>query len=381
MASEFVYVLVAGVAILVVGGVLAGMADGTGIGQQDEAGGEDRLLASYTPGTIGSIDATSRTIRIGDVTVADESPNVSAASRDTISISSNVLGSTPSTVTFEAQSPRTAYITFTPSQASTPDDLSITVNGDAVDVPSFDVGEPVTVRSDSVQSGRNSIVFSAESPGAAFWRRPSFMLEDVNVVVEDAANAGVLETFRAYQYEVEGFDRGEIRFSVTENVVRDEPLRILINGNTVMERSPVARARPYTATFSANGTGITAGENVLAVRTGGNSRYTLENLDMTLFFFAGTDRRTVEHEFQMPPATRRELGEDGGSITIQVDSIGLQRPVTIEVGDTTYTRTLNAGENVIRFGEDDVSSGTNTLRLSTDGSYRIPRITVSAADE
>ncbi len=379
MASEFVYVLAAGIAILVVGGVLAGLTDEVGVGGPD-GDTVGRQLASYSPGTIGAIDSTSRTLQFGDVTVADESPNVTAATRGTVSVSSSVLDSSTETVTFESQSPQRVFISFTPSQAADPDSLIITVNGEAVDIPDFEVGEPVTISAESVQSGRNSIVFRAEDPGAAFWRRPSFTLDDVEVVVEDAANAGTVETFRAYQYEVEGFDRGELRFSVTEDVVRDEPLRIQINGNTVVERSPVTRALPYTATFSANETGISAGENVLAVRTGGDSRYTLDNLQMTLYFFAGTERRTVEREFQMPPSTYRNLGDDGGNITIEVDRVGLQRPVTIELGNATFTRTLDVGENVIRFGQSDVGKGTNTVRISTDGSYRVPRITVSAAD-
>ncbi|MFB6294634.1 MAG: hypothetical protein ABEI97_02650 [Candidatus Nanohaloarchaea archaeon] len=380
MASEFVYVLVAGVAILVVGGVLAGMADDTGPGQGTDADVNKGMIASFSPGTIGSIDATSRTIQVGDVTVADQSPNATVATRDSVSVSSSVLDSSTATVTFEAQSPRRVFLSFTPSQAADPDDLIITVNGEEVDVPPFEVGEPVTLSSDNVQAGRNSIVFRAEDPGAAFWRRPSFTLKDVEVVVEDAANAGVLKTFRAYPYEVNGFDRGELRFSVTEDVVRDEPLRIQINGNTVFERTPVARALPYTATFSSNETGITAGENVLAVRTGGESRYVLDNLQLTMYFFAGTQRRTVQRDIHILPSTYRDLGEDNGRITIQVDSVTLQRPVTVELGNATFTQTLKAGENVIRFGKADVTKGRNTLRIATDGSYRIPSITVSAAD-
>lgn len=381
MASEFVYVLVAGVAILVVGGVLAGVADdgGFGVGTTDDTA-EGRPLLSFSPGTIGSIDATSRTIQVGDVTVAAGSPNVTAVTRDELTASANVLGSSPATLTFEAGSPRKAYISFVPAKAAAPDNLVVTVNGDPVEIPDFQVGEPVTVTVGDLQSGRNSIVVRAEDPGMAFWRTPSYTLQDVKVVVEDASKTGVVKPFRAYSYEVRGFDRGEIRFSVTEDVVRQHPLRILINGNTVFNRAPVKRALPYTTEFFANTTGLTAGENVLAVRTSGDSRYRLDNLQMTLYFFAGTQRRTVQNEFQIPPSTYRDMGEESGRITIDVDSATLQRPVTLELGNATFTRTLNTGENVIRFGKEDVTKGTNTLRISTDGSYRIPAVSVTVAE-
>ncbi|MDY6769190.1 MAG: hypothetical protein SVW02_03740 [Candidatus Nanohaloarchaea archaeon] len=374
MASEFVYVLVAGIAVLVIGGVLAGVTDQTAT---DQGATVSRPILSTELGTIGTIEATSRTVEFGDTTVEARTRQSEVASRDTVTVGSNVLGASSETVQFEARQGDKLHLSFTPTTSTAKENLIVKVNGERVAVPSYTSGEEVTIKTSDLEEGTNTITFSAEKPGAAFWKAPSYTLEDVTVSV---TSPRVIKPFRAFEYEVRGFDRGELRFSITEDVVRDEPLAIKLNGNTVFEQTPVKRALPYTTTFFANTSGLTAGENVLSLSTSGRSSYTLDNLQVTLYFFAGTQRRTVTKDFQITPAEYRKLGSDNGRLTLTVDSVTLQRPVTIELPNATFTRTLNAGNNTFEFGGGDVNRGANTLKISTDGSYRVSELSVSVAD-
>ncbi|MDY6773987.1 MAG: hypothetical protein SVS85_02205, partial [Candidatus Nanohaloarchaea archaeon] len=208
-------------------------------------------------------------------------------------------------------------------------------------------------------------------------KTPSYTLEEVSV---SAVYPREMKPFRMYEYEISGFDRGELRFSITEDVVRQDPLVMKINGNTVFEGTPIKRALPYTQTFHANTTGLTAGENVLSLSTSGRSSYPLENLQMTFYYVAGTQQRTVVRHFILSGSEYSSLSGNGGILEMEVDSVTLQRPVTVKLPDAEFTRTLNAGTNTFKFGKQAVHKGENTLTISTDGSYRVSNLTISAAE-
>ncbi len=378
MASEFLYVAGAGLAILIVGGVLAGFVaeapDSTG-----EVSGD--FIFSEELGTIGTINATSRTPIDGwDATVTRGEPNRTAVERGRIHVGASILGASADIMEFEATAPRRVYIRFVAAEASSPEDLEITVNGEQVDIPDFEPGDEVTLSSDAVEEGTNVIRVTARNPGLAFWKMPGYTLRNVDVIVDDRANEAALRPFRAFDYEVAGFDRGELRFSITEDVNATEPLVASINGNEVMRRTAITRALPYTATFSANGTGLTPGENVLSLRTSGDADYRLENVRVTLYYFATDRQRTVTRTVPLSSSDHGRIGEDGGRIIVDVDRVMLRRPATIRFGDATFERELNGGENTFTFGQDDVESGDNELSISTSGSYQIRNFTITTAE-
>ncbi|MDY6776768.1 MAG: hypothetical protein SVQ76_01520 [Candidatus Nanohaloarchaea archaeon] len=377
MASEFVYVLVAGLTILVVGGVLAGFAGQTGTIPAESG----EAIFSADIGTIGAIQSTSRSVDFGDVVVERNPLNATAKTREEVSVGSSVLGASAEIVEFEAVKPRKAYISFVPSKSSSPENLVIEVNGERLQVPDYAAGERVTVSTSNVKQGANTVRITAKKPGAAFWSTPSYTLQNFKIIVEDRANSQVIEPFRVYDYEASGFDRGELRFSVTEDVRAAEPLKIEINGNTVMERTVIKRALPYTVQFTKARTGIEAGENVLSLSTTGESRYVVDNLRMTLYYYAGTQERTVTRSFSLSPQEYREISDKGGRIRFEVEEVNLANPLTVSLPNREFTVNPTKGNNTISFGRSAVKEGKNSLTISTDGSYRISDFVISTVSD
>ncbi|MCJ7478687.1 MAG: hypothetical protein MUP63_00725 [Candidatus Nanohaloarchaeota archaeon QJJ-7] len=375
MASDFIYVVVAGVAILVIGGVLAGFAEDAGFGDGEEA---EEAILSEKLGTIGQIHSTSRTVDFDDITVEAETSESEVARRDIVEIGSSVFGVSRETLSFESPQSGRMHITFTLSESSDPDNLIIKVNGEKVDVPEYTVGEQVSLQSSTLESGENTVTFLADRPGKAFWKRPSYVLEDVSV---SAFHPREVRPFRVFDYEVEGFDRGELRFSITEDIIRDEPLDMKINADKIFEGTPIKRALPYVRTFHANTTGITAGENVLSLSTSGESSYVLENLQLTFYHMAGDQRRTVLREFNLSSSEYKRLEGEKARISLEVDRTTLQSPVTIDLPGKEFTQALDAGTNTFSFGQDAVEEGENTLKISTDGSYRVSNMNISFVPE
>lgn len=379
--SNFMYVVIGAVVILVAGGILAGFSP-----QAPANGGEvgDEPVFFEQIGTIGSLEdvgSTSRIVDLGSFVVEETSPNATAYTQQEIRVRNDVFATRGATVEFDAFNPQKAYFTFIPTTNTNPDNLIVTVNGEELPVPDYASGRRATIPipQDYLQRGSNVIRLEVEDPGLAFWRSPNFVFENVEVVLNDLQNDRVIKPFPLYQYERNGFIRGELSFFVADDTVRDRPLDIRMNGNPVATRLPIKQAAPYRIPFFANTSGMRIGENVLSFRTAGNSYYPLSNVRVRLEYAAGDQARTVLRDFTVSPADYRALGKDRwqGRLSFNVEQIFLERPLTIEFTDHTWTFTPTPGENVRTFDQKHVQEGDNTLRLTTDGSYRITDFNVS----
>lgn len=379
--SEFMYVVIAALGILVAGGILGGFTTQGGVGTGPVA--SEPLLFEQL-GTIGAasdVEPTSRNVNLGSFMVEETSPNSTVYENSQITVGSSVFSSSSETIEFETFNPQRAYLTFIATEAASPDDLRMLVNGEQVPVTDIATDRRVVIPIDKdyLQRGSNVIRLEVKDPGFAVWRSPSFRLENMQVILNDLKNAGVVKPFRVSESVIRGFDHGEIRFFVTQDVFQDEPLDIRVNGNTVREMSPVKRAVPYTVPFFANTTGVSIGENVLTFSTRGDSMYPISNAELQLYYYGTSEERTLIRDFTLQPGEYDALGEDTwqGQISFDVERILLDRPLTMQLPNKSWTFLPKPGENIRAFDQRDVGQGENQLKLSTAGSFRITNFNVS----
>ncbi len=382
--SQFAYVVIGAVAILVAGGILAGFAPQAP--GADRPSGDGTSLFFEQIGTVGALDEaepSSRDILMDGFTVEETSPNSTAFQQDEIRVRNTVLNEDTATITFDAFRPQKAYLRFISTRATDPDNLVLTVNGETVPVPDFthDTRATIPIEDDHLNPGENVIRLTVKEPGWAFWRRPAFVFEDVQVVLTDLQNREVVRPFEAFDYESQGFAHGELHFTVQDETIRDEPLDITLNGNPVATRLPVKRAEPYTIRFFANTTGLRHGENVLSFRTSGDSHYPLSNVRLSLMYHAQTEEHTVVRDIDITENQYDTLGSDAweGRISFNVARIFVERPLTLAFGERSTTFTPVPGENTRTFNQEHVEPGANQLTLSTDGAYRLQDFNVSLA--
>lgn len=377
MTSSFVYVLGAGLAIFMVGGIMAGYVADTG-GTGATAG--DAVL-SEPLGTIGGGTQSSDryVVENDDFLVQRQSPNATEISGRTVRASNSATGSSSGVVEFETFQPRQGWISFVPTEASSPDNLVLTLNGERLDVPAFEVGNRVVIPvDDALKQGTNTLHVSAKGVGWQVWRSNSYTLQNLQVTVSDTRNEREVIPFRVFDYEVNGFDYGQITYSITEEAVRDQPLKVAVNGNVVSERLPVKRASPYRVRFFANQTGLHAGENTVSFFTAGNSEYPLSSVDVHLFFYAGTQRSTVVRDFNLSKGRYNNLDTDsGGQVTFFVERVLVDRPMTISLTNQSFQVNPTTGTNTVTFGKNAVVAGDNTVRVATDGAYRISSFNIT----
>lgn len=379
--SQFVYVVVGATAILVAGGLFAGFAPQA---PGADIPGEGESLFFEQIGTVGALvdaEPSTRDIRLGNFVVEERSPNSTAFQQDEIRVRNTAFGEEEATVTFDAFRPQKAYFRFISTRATSPEHLIMTVNGEQIPVPDFQHDTRATIPIDEqyLEQGENVIRISVRDPGWAFWQRPAFVFEDVQLVLNDLEHREVMMPFEAFDYEVEGFARGELQFAVQDATIRDEELDIRMNGNPVTSRLPVQRAEPYTINFFANTTGLRFGENVLSFRTSGDSQYPLSNVRLSLIYHAQTERHTVLRDIDITEQQYDALGRDDreGRISFDVDRIFVERPLTVEFGEMSTDFTPSPGENTRTFDQEHLHPGENEMRLATDGAYRINDFNVS----
>ncbi len=381
--SQFVYVVVGATAILVAGGLLAGFVPQAGTGTAGP--GESVFFENIgTVGALQDVDPSSRDVHLGSFTVEETSPNRTAYQNQEIQIHNTVRSEEAATLTFDAFRPQKAYLRFISTRATDPADLVMMVNGQEVPVRAFthDTRTTIPIDAEHLQQGENVVRLSARDPGWAFWQRPSFVFEDVQIVLDDLENRQVIRPFEAFDYESNGFAYGEVTFTVQDEAIRDQPLDITLNGNPVASRLPVKRATPYNIRFFANTTGLRHGENVLAFRTYGDSFYPLSNVRVSLVYYAQTQEHTVVRDIPISEAQYNALGRNSreGQVRFDVDRIFVERPLTLSFGDMQDEFVPRPGGNVRRFDQEHVQPGENELRITTDGAYRIENLNVSFAE-
>lgn len=380
--SEFLYVTIAAMGILVAGGILGGF------GMTGPAGGgvaASEPLFFENLGRIGAasdVEPTSRTVNLGSFTVEETSPNKTVTEENSVTVkNSGIGGESSTTLEFEASNPRTAYLSFIPTSAANADNLIVLVNGERVPVDNLAMDRRNTLRIDKkhLRRGSNVVRLEVADPGLAVWRSPSFTLEKLRIVLDDLQHDGVVKPFSTTDSIIQGFHRGKIKFFVTQNVLQDRPLRIRLNGNTIATRTPFKQSAPYTVSFFANTTGLRVGENVLTFSTGGNSQYPLQNAELQLYYWDTEKERTTIREFTVSPGTYKALGKDkwAGQIRFYVGDQRLPRPLSIRLPNRSYMFRPEPEWNTLQFDQPDIKKGTNKIQLATAGSYKIENFNVS----
>ncbi len=334
----------------------------------------DKYLVTENFGWIGESETTSRNIMNKErLDITYESPNRTLESFDSMQVQKGFPRDTVSkTVDLEMVEPENLYIVFTVEDANHHGDLEFSIDGELIKSFEPEKGRRHTVKISDLESGSSTLRISAEeSPSHVFWTANSYSLRDVDIILEDYAVQKNIETFRIHDYELTGFDRGSIEFYVREDTEAVSPLLIDINGNTVFERSPVARPTSYNAEFSKSEADLSPGENVVSIYSSPDVNYRLENLNVDIHYITTTDRTTVETSFELPFLKYQFLSEEEGVIEYYVENRGVGEELEITLPNNEFVQTPRVGWNEIRFSKDDVDRGENTVQLTTSGSYEI----------
>ncbi|MDY6777416.1 MAG: hypothetical protein SVU32_02015 [Candidatus Nanohaloarchaea archaeon] len=372
--TDFTYVALGATALFVIGGLIAGMTDAPGAGVETPGDNASvKMLFEKEIGVIGDLNETPRTV-FGPQTIEVEyrSPNKTVMQTDSLTIRKGGFGEpNAKIINFDAMRPEALYVTFTVAGSNPSGDLIFKLNGHTEKRFRPDEGRTYTVKLTNFSAGRNTLFITTEDTGYTFWSPTKYALRDVKVQVKDMAVRKNTKTFIMYPYQLPGFKRGTIEFFVRESPTATAPLKIDINGNMVMERSPVKRNLPYTTQFSKAGTDLHPGENTISFYTKPGASYTLSTVTATVEYFVTTQTRQVSDTFTIPLVTYRLMGADAAQIRFDVEAVNVPGQMRIQVNNKTYTLQPGVGTRTIQVSKEVLQQGENEVRLTTSGSYKI----------
>lgn len=389
---NFGIVLIIGIVIFIVLGVLAGLSDSYSVGGGSDGTEDEGNLFEKNVGWMGNISTTSRSVLgLSDIDVDPGAPNKTLESFEQFTVKNSIFwGDNSFTTTFEAQKPRSLYVKFTVADADragrtifgfNAGRMIFGLNGNIEKKRGFRPGKTYTVKLSNVSKGQNTLLIAAENPGIMFLDTTFYDMRDAELILNDKAFSKNLNTFRLFPYEVKGFDQGEITFSVNEDVTAQTPLRVDINGNRIVNRRAVKRATPYSEKFSSVEADLRRGENTISFYTRPGSRYKLSNVNVDVDYYATTTRETVRGTFEVSDFDYTFTDSDAeGTITVNVEEIGLEKPMKLTLNNRTYQFSPQNGKNTFSFKGSDLVEGKNTVTLRTTGSYRISDLSVKLED-
>lgn len=363
--ESFVYVLMAGVGIFLLAGLISGIPQF----QLQTSGPETVLRADI--GLVGNRQKTVSKFDLGDITVGAERGREIIRQFDRKVIKNGIIARDSLEVEFETNRPEKADLSFKVKDTNKYSDLIVELNGKEVASSVYGENYEVEKELQKLKDGKNRLTIKAGGSPARIWAPTTYILQDLKLEVVDHSEHDFSEDFRLHDYEIKGFDRGEIVYFL-KDTVREEPLRMDINNNQVYSARPYRRAAPYNASFNLKDSDLHIGENKIEVDTGPASSYRLENVELRIFYYAEAVQDKVVREFDLSKEVygRLKRGDTQGKITFTAKRL-LRGDFKLEIYNKTMDYQPKIGENTIYFDHSAVRQGENKISLITDGSYEI----------
>lgn len=373
--EEFVYVLLAGVAIFLIAGLLVGIPP---LGGQEEI--KTQTLFEEDFGSIGKVNTTFRRIRMNDFSVGVTRSNRTVEEVEEVEIKNGFFGENSRTIKFDAENPKSAYLSFEVYDTNLYGDLKVIVNGEEDVSSKMMTGITPNLKLENVKKGKNTVKIKAEGPGLRFWAPNLYILKDLELKVNDYGHHSFSKVFNVFEYELRGFSHGEFKFFVDE-ARRNSNLDLKVNGRKIYSQKPLRRPLPYRVRFQANNTDLNLGENTFKFSTGENSEYHIDNPRLNLFYFGNPERTTIQREFRVFKPVCEDLGKEDvrGVITFE-SKVYIPNKLEVYLENKTFSFYPESGKNKLFFDQEDIKEDENEIRLETEGSFEIKNFKIETRE-
>jgi hypothetical protein len=207
----------------------------------------------------------------------------------------------------------------------------------------------------------NNLEISCDGPGLQFWASTAYILRDFKIVLDYGSMK--LIPFTLSSENLETFKNGALEFSPsgTGNLI------IKVNGAQVYSGIPENKESVKFDLFNA---GISPGNNIIALSAPAGT-ITLNNVVLKIFL--STDQVARELNFDLT-AANYSLFLQGyrGRIDMQVLGMMKQGAMSITLnGKELSVPPLKKGTNTIYFSNQEALEGTNTLVFSSSGGWDV----------
>lgn len=358
--DDFIYVLSAGLIVLVFAFILSGL------GPWISPGDYQTSVINFTVGNAGVMsDAPTRTDSFESFVVGEvQSYELKAIPQFMVGTSwlgANLQKYNIIVPEWYLEDIRSIRITFNVYDTNKYGNLVLKWNGLEVEKEVLGKGRQEIIIEPEVVKGSNNLEVYAEGPGLFFWASTVYVLRDFTVNVEYGPKKII--PFQILGSELEAFSKGEIEFYATDTT---SELTIKVNGVEIFDEVPRG---PEKAEFDYVDVPLKAGTNILSLSTEGYVN--LHDVDLNLYLLTNeavrVRRFTVTDE-------QYGLFDYGYKLIVNfdVEEIAREGSLNVRLNDKTVrVGSVDEGMNSVIFDKDEVIKGENEIGFSGTGGYVI----------
>ncbi|QKQ98862.1 hypothetical protein GKQ38_05055 [Candidatus Nanohaloarchaea archaeon] len=368
MENEFAVILVAGLAVF---GLFWVASQSYNFNNQATS---QLTLYEKDFGQIGQASQDIRTVNFGSFSVGEGRGDVQAYREEKATLRNKLLGGQKITIKYDATAPKTGHIEFEVLGKDGNGAVYVKVNGKTIfNEKLVTTGTPsINISADVLKPGMNKIVIGTRQGG--LFSSTEYVIEDIEVTVNDRKFNDYQKSFRVYQYEIEEFAAANLTFTLpVDSSTRTAPLKVFVNNEKVFSQK-ISRS---TQSISLDRNQINVGYNTVRFETEGNARYALENTDLTLRYFGTIKPGTATASFNLNKTSLSFAQREKTNEYINFNYVNLMpstNPVQITLNQ--YSKTITPDSfSVIRIPEETLEE-QNEITVSSNGSYIIRNLNV-----
>jgi len=336
------------------------------------------IFDQKSPGTVGQSTSDHRTINIGDFTVGEARGSINAYSRAQQEISDRMFGGDQIWFNYNGTQPEGGNISFEVLGRDGRGQVYVDVNGQRIfNEYLVSSGSPeIEVPNDAISRGMNRFEIGVNRQ--SFLGSSNYVLEDIEVNVNDRKFHDYTGSFQIYQYELEDYVESPLTFQVS-NSVKTSPLEVYVNDQQLYSKEQV-RAEESVQVTSQNAD-LHTGSNTIRFET--NSRpaqYTIDNTQLTMRYVGNSQGENVLSNFGMTQSDINFAQRDDTTEYITFDYQNLlpsPRDLQIQLNDFTTTITPTNGQNRINFSASELEE-SNYLAIRSRGTYQMNNLRVES---
>jgi hypothetical protein len=293
--------------------------------------------------------------------------NKTVTELDNVLIQKGIIRGDSQSLDFSGEGITNAFASFEIKETNNYGDLILKLNNQEIWRERVKEGM-YTIELPDFKEGDNSVEISASSSGFRIWAPTTYSLGSLKLVVSSFSREEIKE-FKAYNYEVDGWDFSRLILPVYESSTEGD-LIVEVNGKEIYRDAPV-KGLPTQVDFDKKKLQIEKGENTIIFRAEEKGSYSIKNAELITFYYSGGLDSYVS-DFYVVGKNAGLLEKENiiGELEFDVRD-NINADIDVYVNDEKLDYELNKGKNVIEFSNEILYSNVNDIRFSTYGKYDI----------
>ncbi len=341
---------------------------------------DSMLLAAESFGEVGGATTDIRTVNFGTFNIGEGRGQIQAYQSDEERLTNSLFSGTTVTVLYNGTQPTESEVSFEVLGKEGSGALFVKANGQKVFENQLvtSATEEIQIDRSNLKTGINKIEMGVNKGGLL--GSTEYLLEDLEVTVDDRKFNDHVDNFQMYQYELKDFREANLTFNIpTDSSVITSPLEIEVNDNTVFSRQSVRSEQQVS--LSRSEADLRPGYNTIEFKTDADAKYTLENTQLTVRYLGTTQDTDRNVSVSINDTQENYINREDTQETLTFDYQFLSGDKNLEVSLGSYNTTLSPvnGQNRLDIPEGSFDDEAN-IRFEGSGSFSLNNIRLSSRE-